>query len=352
MPVRRLFAGSNSAKGFHSFFHHIIGEDARRVYLLKGGPGTGKSRLMKDLAERLAAEGLSVELFFCSSDAHSLDAFACGELGVAVMDATFPHVQEPAWPGCRDEFLNLGEFWDGEKLAQKREEIAAAGRKKGVHFQAAYRYFAAALAVEENVAARSSGNKLDVSSALEEILGPIRRAGKAALTPQKTRRLFASALTPQGYVSEIGALSAGFTRYIFTGPPGAGQFHYLELILSQAELAGLQVEAFHYPLDPGKLLHLLLPELNLAVLTATALEPLEDLAGRRLICGRGGEGGANARDRQLFRELVDLGIAELQKAQAVHAGVESIYAAAMDFSGVDALRERLEEEILSYKNRS
>jgi len=61
--VRRLFAGSNSAKGFHSFFHHIIGEDARRVYLLKGGPGTGKSRLMKDLAERLAAEGLSVELF-------------------------------------------------------------------------------------------------------------------------------------------------------------------------------------------------------------------------------------------------------------------------------------------------
>ena len=133
--------GVTAPRASTRFSRTLSGEDARRVYLLKGGPGTGKSSLMKDLAAALQEEGFALELFFCSSDSHSLDAFSCPELGVAVVDATFPHVQEPQWPGSRDELIYLGAFWDGERLAERREEIAAAGQVKGKHFAAAYRYF-------------------------------------------------------------------------------------------------------------------------------------------------------------------------------------------------------------------
>jgi hypothetical protein len=350
VQVRRLFAGSNGAGCFHSFFEYVIPEDARRVYLLKGGPGTGKSSLMKSLAASFEAEGLALELFFCSSDAHSLDAVSCPELGVAVIDATFPHVQDPKWPGCRDELVSLGDFWDSEQLAQRREEITAAGEAKAAHFAAAFRYFTAALAVEENRAARSRGARLDCTQAVEGILNEIKQAAKPTAVPHRARHLFASALTPQGYVSEIELLSTGLRRPILTGPSGCGQAEYLELILSHAELAGLKAEAFHDPLDPKKLLHLLLPELDLAVLTETEREPA--LEGERIYCGRPEESAAEAADRRLSRELLELGITELKQAQSCHAVVEGLYTAAMDFGAVEELRKRLEVEILSYRNRS
>jgi hypothetical protein len=351
VQTRRLFAGSNSAQGFYSLFQHIIGPEARRVYLLKGGPGTGKSRLMKTLAEKLQREGYVLELFFCSSDSKSLDAVACPELGVAVIDATFPHVQDPVFPGCRDELISVGDFWDAQKLEEKREEIITGGEVKAAHFAAAFRYFAAAHALEENEAARNSSTKRDCSAEIKEIMEEIHQARKDTALPKPARHLFASALTPEGYVSEIEFLSQGFRVYILEGAPGTGQSQWLEVILRHAELAGLQAEAFHYPLNPEKLMHLLLPELQLAVLSSRELEPLKGLEGRRIFCGSGA-GWSNSRDHELFTELIGLGISELQGAQKAHVKIEQYYTEAMDFRAVDALRQGLEAELLSYKNRS
>nr|NLJ02146.1 ATP-binding protein [Bacillota bacterium] len=55
--TRFFFAGSNSGKGFFSLFDNIIGPEARRVYLLKGGPGTGKSSFMSYIANAAAHKG-------------------------------------------------------------------------------------------------------------------------------------------------------------------------------------------------------------------------------------------------------------------------------------------------------
>ena len=45
--VRKFFAGSNTPLGFYSFFDQIIDlMQAHRFFILKGGPGTGKSTLM------------------------------------------------------------------------------------------------------------------------------------------------------------------------------------------------------------------------------------------------------------------------------------------------------------------
>ena len=44
------------------------------------------------------------------------------------------------------------------------------------------------------------------------------------------------------------------------------------------------MEVFHYPLNPRKWLHLIIPALAMAVVTATDLEPLEDLSPR-VDCG-------------------------------------------------------------------
>ena len=68
-----LFAGANSAAGFVSFYETILfDEEIERIYILKGGPGTGKSRFMKDAALLAVERGFSVERYSCSSDPDSL----------------------------------------------------------------------------------------------------------------------------------------------------------------------------------------------------------------------------------------------------------------------------------------
>jgi len=90
--VRNMFAGGNTSKGFFSLFSYIINwDEARRVFILKGGPGVGKSTFMKKTAVKMLEHGYDTEYFHCSSDNESLDAVAFPDIGVALIDGTAPH---------------------------------------------------------------------------------------------------------------------------------------------------------------------------------------------------------------------------------------------------------------------
>ena len=150
---RACFIASNSAKGFFSYYHERFGnEKIDRVFILKGGPGTGKSRFMRTVAEFAAAEGWGIEYIYCSSDADSLDAIilSSAEMTVAVLDGTAPHVFEANLPGVREEIVNLGEFWRSEALLGQREEIIKRNEEKKKAYQMAYRYLAGLGAVMQN----------------------------------------------------------------------------------------------------------------------------------------------------------------------------------------------------------
>jgi hypothetical protein len=45
------FAASNSKDGFVSYFHECFDRpEIEKLYIIKGAPGTGKSKFMKDVA--------------------------------------------------------------------------------------------------------------------------------------------------------------------------------------------------------------------------------------------------------------------------------------------------------------
>ena len=63
----RFFLGANSPRGFVSLFDQLEhGKDGWRMFVMKGGPGSGKSTLMKKVAARLAGEGHRMELIPCA----------------------------------------------------------------------------------------------------------------------------------------------------------------------------------------------------------------------------------------------------------------------------------------------
>lgn len=98
-PQVRFFLGANSPGGFYSLYDQLIDPaQAEEIYILKGGPGCGKSSLMHRVAEAVEAHGLSVEYIDCSGDPDSLDAIVIPQLKTALVDGTAPHVVEPDFP--------------------------------------------------------------------------------------------------------------------------------------------------------------------------------------------------------------------------------------------------------------
>ena len=68
------FAAANTFSGFKSNFKSVFApEKFDRIFIIKGGPGTGKSTLMKRIGEYFAPKRYEVTRFLCSSDTSSLD---------------------------------------------------------------------------------------------------------------------------------------------------------------------------------------------------------------------------------------------------------------------------------------
>lgn len=137
-----FFAAVNSYEGFKSYYHEIFG-DLNRLYIIKGGPGTGKSTLMRKVADEAESHGYNVELFYCSSDPTSLDGVIITSLGIGIVDGTAPHLMDAALPGARDEIVNLCDFWKSEKLRGARADIELLNMRKSAGYSTVFSYLAA-----------------------------------------------------------------------------------------------------------------------------------------------------------------------------------------------------------------
>ena len=151
----KYFAASNSSDGFRNYFGDIF-KRADFIYIIKGGPGTGKSSFMLRQAKLSEGRGERVEYYYCSSDPTSIDGiFVRGkDRTVAIIDGTSPHVSEPKYPGAYDEIINLAEFWDRELLIKQKNEIMALSDRKSSEYKNAYTFL------------RSVGNLRAVSDSL------------------------------------------------------------------------------------------------------------------------------------------------------------------------------------------
>lgn len=147
------FAASNSRYGFHSYYEQVFRGRVDRLFCIKGGPGTGKSTLMRAVAREGERRGMRVEYYYCSSDAGSLDAVLLfgRDRSLGLIDATSPHAFEPTLPGVREDILDLGRFWNAEMLSKHAATIVALNHQKSDGYRHAYRYLASIGALSDNV---------------------------------------------------------------------------------------------------------------------------------------------------------------------------------------------------------
>ena len=119
------FAAANGYEGFRSNFEPLLSsQNIKKLFILKGGPGTGKSTLMRKIAGEFESEA-NVTRIFCSSDTSSLDGVLMENDGICVgiVDGTSPHVVEAKHPGAVEEIVNLGDGFNYQELRARAEDI-------------------------------------------------------------------------------------------------------------------------------------------------------------------------------------------------------------------------------------
>jgi len=89
-----FFLGANTPQGFVSRFDQLAdASDGWRAFILKGGPGTGKSTLMRRVISKVEERCSLVEMIHCSSDVDSLDGVIVPAIKTSIADGTAPHAR-------------------------------------------------------------------------------------------------------------------------------------------------------------------------------------------------------------------------------------------------------------------
>ena len=351
----KYFLAANSAEGFVSYFADNY--DALRdwrAYIIKGGPGTGKSSFMKYITVRAIDAGHTVELCPCSSDPDSLDAIIIKEIKTIVLDGTSPHVVEPKYPGACEEIINLGQFWCGEKLRETAAQIIdTTNQNKKLHKTAAAYITAAGELIYDNLRlSEHFTNKKKVQQFATKLA--------LRLIPKRKKHdpfewvRFLGGVTPKGVVAYSKTIDQFYKNVVVIDDKYGTVANVIMNAMRKIALDnGYEIITLKNPFLPSKIIdHILIPELSLAVVRE--YEYIKWNEKHRRIHARRFYDINVLREhrprltfnRRLTRELLLGAIETLSKAKAVHDKLEKYYIDSMDFKTMTLFAEQKAEEIL------
>ena len=335
--IRHLFPGSNTCAGFWGYYANLRAR-ARRCIILKGGPGVGKSTMIKAAGQHYEELGQPVIYFHCSGDPDSLDGMLAPEADFLMLDGTAPHPVDPTMPGAEDGIVNLGVCLDEKELRSHRDEIEAVTREMAACFAQAHRYLKGAETLRGDAeavyrAAFSEKARRNLQRELLSLLpgGP---EGEAF-------HLYAQAITGQGVIQQIDSILTD-TVYCLDVPWGFPADDLLQRLQRGAADACLAMECYHDPLNGKGLLHLAVGS-SLFTTAVAADQPLFSPQLDQAMLRR--QGARLAFDRAVYDLTLNQAVEALAQAKEKHDQLERYYMDAMDYGRLSAIRQELMEAL-------
>lgn len=329
--VRHYFAEGMTTRGYISLLPNMM-PSWQRVYVLLGGPGTGKSTLIKVIGLELLDRGYDVDFFRSVRDPDSMAGFIMPKMKLAMLDAT--EVSPLRWraPGVVEKFVDFSIFCDQIKLEKQRSQI----------FEIENRLQELQTTLEEELAAELGsliGNRVlkhskeDISWILgnsarvkvkKEHTGPWPLAENALKLLQKSVIVpyFLHGLTVEGWLNLAPHFLTDFDQIRLEGEE---TLDALDWVLREAQQLGQMIEIILHPLNPDEVIGIVFPERHLAIWQGNP----ENLGDQGL-------------DRPFSETLKETLIAW----QKHRSELKGIYMDAINFEQLDSYRETVLNNIL------
>lgn len=347
MSKSYFFLGANSPSGFYSLYDGFTSpEKGDMLYILKGGPGCGKSSFMRKIGEAMCDDGLDVEFIRCSGDPDSLDAIYIPALKTGYVDGTAPHVVEPTYPAMSEQYINLGEFYDCNALRNRFDETAAIKKEYGKIYSRAYEFISAAGAISQSVCDSLFTEHLE-RALKKRATGIADREFKKAVGRGKVTNRFLNALTCKGEMCLYDTADVLCDRcYLLDNELGFAPY----MLASLAGIAcgrGWDIIVCRDPMQPDKMLHMLIPELSLSFLTQDSVNVYNGKVYRHLRVDAMVEhklyAGQKAKIKvckKLINGLTQEACREMSEAKKLHDEMEKIYNPHVNFDEVYTLAQK------------
>ncbi len=351
--IKHAFLAANSCEGFVSHFSDFFSvKDGYRVYIIKGGPGTGKSTFMKSIANKAIDKGYRIIKSPCSSDPDSLDAVIIEDTNTVILDGTAPHIVEPRYPGACENIINLGEFFNTRKLFENRERIKTlTDRNTVIHGIASGYLSAAGELLEKSV--ESAKRNIDYKKAENYARSVIKKYLKPKKAEGKITERFLSGITPKGFYDFSPELYKRCDkRIIISDNSFAVSSFILGYIKNAAKERGYNVTVYKNPFLPMILTDSIeIEELKLCIMSENSFIKL-DADDRRVharrfkISASNYNRGRETFSKRVFKELISSAVNILRTAKEVHDELENYYIGAQDFKKLNIYADKKSEEIL------
>ena len=354
-----FFIGENTGEGFVSHVGDFFSEDELSgLYIIKGGPGTGKSTLMKKAASAAAARGFDVTYLYCSSDPDSLDGITVtGEGGkIGILDGTAPHATDPEYPGAGATVVDLYPCFNTAALIAQKGEIARLCRRKKESFNVAYGYLCAAgkiasarqrLVEKSFLYEKAAKLASRIASGITETDASARKQKNGAVIPRQT-----FALSCKGAVRLSGF--DGAVRKILLCDHACALPLFLQVLTGELVRRGEKVFASVSPVFG--LGEIYVPSASLVFSPFVPEERCERVINISRFTEK--ESLSQVRGRLNFSgKCVEMAVNEalenLREAGKAHGELEKIYTPAVDFSKVDEITNKLiADAVLSIGRRT
>ncbi len=340
----RTFLSANSADGFFSYFSEFL--RGKNSFIIKGGPGTGKSSFMKRVASSAVAEGNFTEYIYCSSDPDSLDGVYIHGVENVFADGTAPHVLDPKYVGVMGQIVDVGQFLDCKKLAPAKDDIISLSGKISSKYSRAYRFLKAASCASSEIRETALGY-FDSDAVFDyfkgfasKIFGDKKGCGGNIFIR------FLSGITPKGFVTFKDTVYTLCSNVVVVRDKYGVGGSVFELLKGEFASKGFDIYDFRSPLEPSRTVHIAVPELDYAFVTSDQFVRFDSQGGRSINLMRFVSDDIDFESKNLLSAAkimklsMDEAFGALREAKALHDDLEDIYISAMDFSGLDKLTER------------
>lgn len=347
----KYFMGTSSSIGHFSLYDELYDPFSDgRAYVIKGGPGTGKSGMMKKIGEKAEEKGLECEFIYCSSDPSSLDAVILPELNVCIADGTAPHIIEPKFVGCVEQIVNIGDYWDKDKLHKNTEEIRKLYLENTNYHQRAQRFLSASSSLLSD-SKKIASEYTDYEKLVNYTIRLARREIGCTINDKKSKRRLLTAVTPNGVMTFNSTIKNLCERTIVIDDSiGDSSEHILRLISEYARGCGFNTVACPSPMSVTGIEQVLLPDLSLAFVREQTVEdilPIRKIHARRFMDSQGIKSHKYriSFNKKAGNDLQNEAIKLLESAKEVHDKLEKYYIDAMNFDAVNEKTESIIKEI-------
>lgn len=358
--IKNYFAGGNTSIGFYSLFDEVV-KSLDTLYILKGGPGSGKSTFIKEVGELFSNKGYDIDMIHCSLDSQSLDGVIVPSIKLGIIDGSRPHIVDPIYPGVKERIIDFGEFLGMDQIKNKSTQIIKYTDDVIKKSKLAYEQFAEAKLIHDEWEQiyLSAMNFDKANQVTADLINSIFKEKLKRDSKQYTKKIFFGAATPEGYIHYIGNITENIKkRYIIKGRPGSGKSTMMKMIAKHAEKLGLAVEVYPCGFDPNSIDMVLIPSLSVAILDGTAPHVVnpdrenDEVIDMFALCINpevevNYESALNNIESR-YRIKMTIATNYIKEARSIYYKLKEYYINAMDFSALNYKKSQIVTQLSKY----